>query len=174
MPTSWKHPISTPPQVRSYILIAFNDMTSLLSLRKDLIAKFGPIEYETENFSAKTWRSNYNLYFNHIRLLSLKTLIKREEIVRFRKQTMTLESKYAKEGPPSIELDPGYLSQHLVVRTELQEDFHRIYLYDGIYAETIFKFIKSSFSPLEHTQEYFHNKEIINAFNDIRLIHLSD
>ena len=171
---------SPPPLARSYLLLAFSDKDLLPQLRKELISYFGPIEYETEDYPAAHWLSSSGLTYSWIRFFSFEKLIKREELVHFRERTLKVEGLYQKRKKanspslPLIELDPGYLSPYTVVHTALIEDFHRIYLYAGIYAETLLRFEKHSFQPFPHTQRYFCQKEILSVFNDMRLIHLSD
>ena len=174
MGRNWKPPLSSPSPARAYLLLAFNDRDIFFQVRKELISQFGPIEYETEDYPAGHWLSSYGSSYRSLRILSFERLVKREELVDIRKRTLSIESRYQSKGLPTIELDPGYLSPYIVVRTALDEDFHRIYLYAGIYAESLLQFEKLSFRPFSHTQNYFCQKEIIAVFNDIRLIHLCD
>ena len=174
MSRNWKPPLCFPAPARAYLLLAFNDQDISFQVRKELISQFGRIEYETRDHPAALWVSNYGLSYRLSRLLSFERLIKREELVDFRKRTLSIESRYQSKAMPTIELDPGYITPYTVVHTVLAEDFHRIYLYAGTYAESLLRFEKLSFRPFAHTQKFFCQKELLAAFNDIRLIHLSD
>ena len=170
----WSPIIEKPKPVRSYLLVAFSDTDLFLKARKDIVASYGAIEYESEIFSALSWKSAYTLEHRYLNLLCFEKLIKREELVSLRQRSITIETKYQKNNLPQIELDPGYVNLYSVVHSTLTEDFHTVYLYGGIYAENLYFFEKLAFRPFSHTQEYFSRKEILASFDDIRRIYEAD
>jgi len=175
MGRNWKPPLSEPPAGRAFLLIAFDDLELFFDLRKDAEKKFGRVDYETDNFSGEIRESLYGGATRRlVRILSFQRPVGREELVDFRRRTLGLEQKRQAQGRPLIELDPGYVTEFQVLRSSLAEDFHRIYLYGGLYGDALYYFERLSFRPFAHTPAFFRGKEVVQAFNDIRLIHLND
>lgn len=176
MSTKWKAPLgSGPSPARPYLLAAFDDADAFLSLRKDVEKRFGPADYESVAVSGDTRESLYGfLPRRMVRVLSFRRPIAREELVDVRQSCLAIETKHQLHGRPVVELDPGYVSEFTVVRTTLAEDFHRIYLYGGVFAETLFYFERLSFRPQIHTPQFFRKKEVVSVFNDLRLIHMAE
>ncbi len=169
----WKPPLSEASRGRAYILAAYDDRDAFTRLRSELESNFGAIEYESEPFPAEMRISSYGFPRRFAHIISFMRPVAREELVDMRRRTLGLESRRQKEGRPLVEFDPGYVVEFSVVRSSLVEDFHRIYIYGGIFAETLYYFDKFSFCPYNHTETFFRRKSIISAFNDIRLIHLA-
>lgn len=175
MAARWKPPLSEPSVGRPYVLCAFDDLEGFSGVRKDLVARFGPVDFETENISGENLQSQYGALPRRMaRVLSFGRPAAREELVDIRRRALAIESKHQTHGRPTVELDPGYVVEFAVVRTALAEDFHRIYLYGGVFAETLYYFERLSFRPQIHTPQFFRRKEVLGVFNDLRLIHLAD
>ncbi len=171
----WHAPLIQAPLARSFVICAYNDDEIYFQVRKELSVRFGLAEYETDVISATLWKSAYQLSFLHLRILCFDRLIKREELVDFRKQCIQIETRFQKMGSPQVEIDPGYVTSYTVVHTTIQETFHSIYLYGGIFAETLYCFEGFSFRPAYvDLQETLRKKEVLAAFNDIRTIYLTD
>ncbi len=165
--------LSEPSFVRTYVMISFDDLDIFWKLRKHLVTKWGEVDYETESLNGKKWESSYGVLQKWVRILSFSRLVKREKLVQMRQQALDVECYHNKKYNISMELLPGYVTEYTVVQSALAEDFHRIYLYGGVYAETLYHFTKQSFQPFEHSQAFFRSKSLISIFNDIRLIYMS-
>lgn len=172
---SWKAPYAKPSSARPFMLCACDDLETLELVRKDLVARFGPIDYESSTVNGETRQSLYgSLPRRIVRVLSFNRPVSREEVVDMRRRSLAIETRHQKQGRPIVELDPGYVVEFSVVRTALAEDFHRIYLYGGVFAETLYYFERLSFRPQIHSEQFFRRKEVLEIFNDLRLIHLAD
>jgi len=171
MARKWKPPIARPAAARPYTAIAFEDPDAYFQARKALEKQFGRFDYESPAVDGASFVSLYGpVGFSQIRFLSFVRPVGREEIVDMRKKTIAIEMEMQNAGRPIIEIDPGYVTSYSVVRTALDEDFHRIYFYDGIYVESIYFFERMSFRPWLHTPEFFRSQEVLTVFNDVRLI----
>ena len=170
----WQAPIIQLPLARAYILCAFNESEIFFQIHKELKSRFGLTEYETDIHSITFWESSYNLNFDKLKIISFNRLIRREELVDFRKQCLQIEMRFQKMGRPDIELDPGYLTQNSVIHTSLFDYPQNIYLYGGIFAENLMYFENNTFKANSHTGEFFKRRDVISTFNDLRIIHLSD
>ena len=156
MAGKWKPPLTEPSLARPYLLCAFDDLEVFSKLRKDVEARFGPIDFESESLSADSLLSQYGAMTRRMaRVLSFRRPVAREELVDLRRKSLAIETRHQAHGRPLVELDPGYVVEFAVVRTALTEDFHRIYLYGGIFAETLYYFERLSFRPQIHTAQFF-------------------
>lgn len=172
MGRSWKPDLKEPEPARLYIACLFNQADGFSKVRKIVEAEFETIDYEA---NAQPDMPPDSLYSdesrNLIRILSFERPVGRHELVDIRKRTLQIESRFKKDGYPVVELDPGYVTGNTVVRTALNDDQHRIYLYGGIYAETLYFYEKLSYRPWLYTPESYKSAGMIAIFNDLRLIH---
>jgi hypothetical protein len=67
-----------------------------------------------------------------------------------------------------VNIDPGYVEGAKLVLFTTKNYSHRIYLAEGIYAETTLIYSKNNFSPLEWTYPDYKTQESINFFSLVR------
>lgn len=174
MGRKWKPRLSEAGSARPFVVAAFDDLEAFFQVRRELEKQFGSIEYEADSITGNVPDSLYEPVARRLcRIVSFARPIGRDEIVDVRRRTIQIESKRQYQGRPLVELDPGYVAEFSVVRTALSEDFHRIYMYGGVFAETLYYFERLAFRPYPYTPEFFRHRDVIAAFNDIRLIHVS-
>lgn len=169
----YKTKLTEPQAGKLFCSIAYSEEIELEKAKKSLVIEFGKIEYESSVFDTTHYVSREG-NFKQIVLLSFLRPIGREEITDIRLRTLALEADLEKKGGPVVEIDIGYVTDYTVVHTSLEEDFHRIYLYKGVFAESLYYFEKLRFRPWLHTPEFFRRPEIISVFNDLRLFHVSE
>lgn len=171
MARRWKATLQNPSPGRPYVLAAFDDLEVMEQTRRSLAQRFGALDYETGSLPAGDRASPYGLTGKRLlRILSFARAVGRDELVDMQKACLKVERRMQSGGRPLVELTPGYVTEFTVVGTSLLEDFHRIYLYGGIFAETLFYFERMSFRAFSNTPVHFRQKAIVTAFNDIRLI----
>lgn len=169
--SKWKPSIEEPDPCRLYLTLAYDDPAYYFRVKKDLESRWGAVDFETEAGASQGWQPLYGGVARRlVRFLSFGRPIGREELVDIRKRTLSLETKYQFEGRPLVELDPGYVTKYSVVRTSLFENFHTVYLYHGIFAESLLYYEKMSFRPWNHTPEFFQHEDVVTVFNDLRVI----
>lgn len=152
--------------------MAYDDPALALKVRSSLEKVIGAIDFETDAGPGTLYRPLYGGGARQlVRFLSFKRLIGREELVDIRKKTLGIEKRHQEQVLPSVELDPGYVTDYAVVRSSIEEDFHRIYLFHGIYAESLYFFERLSYRPWQTTPEFFRQTEVISVFNDLRSIY---
>ncbi len=71
-----------------------------------------------------------------------------------------------------VNLDPGYVSAAKLVLASTKDHIHRIYLKDGIYAETTLRMEKKTFRPWQWTYPDYRTEKYIEIFNEIRRIYM--
>ena len=175
MAKKWSPPNHKPTPARAYLVTTFDDPAIYAGCKREIESIFGRADYESIALDGDEFPSLYGPHSHRsLRLLSFKRQIAREELVDLRKQTLNVEYKHQYQGRPLIEFDPGYITEYAVVRSSLEDDFHRIYLYHGVYGETLYHYEKLSFQPTAHTPTCFKQKEVITFFNDLRLLLAAD
>ncbi|MBI3396523.1 MAG: DUF4416 family protein [Spirochaetia bacterium] len=168
----WKPPVNEPKPARPYVAVSFSDMDLYFKARKDLEDVFGKADFETPAIRSANLRSLYGKTApEQIRFVSFQRPVGREELVDIRRKLLTIETKRQDNGRPLVELDPGYVADYTVVRTSLEEDFHRVYLYSGIWAETLFYFERMTFRPYSHTPDLYRESDVVTVMNDLRIIY---
>ncbi len=170
MTKKWKPPVQEVSHGQPFAGASFEDLEAYFKVKAELEKIFGPVEYESSTVSSVSKPSLYgSVSLSQFKIVSFARPVGREEIVDMRKKTLALEGKFQNAGRPLVELDPGYVTEYTVVRTSLEDDFHRIYFYDGIFTECLYYFERLSFRPWIHTPDFFRQPEVVTIFNDIRM-----
>lgn len=68
----------------------------------------------------------------------------------------------------TVNIDPGYVTLSKLVLASTKDYSHRIFIGNGIYAETTLRFIKGTFVPLETTYPDYKTPLAIHFFNTVR------
>lgn len=159
----------------------FSNQTELFTeIKKFLEEKFGPVDYESQILSF----DNTNYYEKEMGkdlkriFYSFEKLINPENLAEIKIFTNRIEEKFSvvergEHLKRKINIDPGYLTLSKLVLASTKDYSHRVYLQEGIYAETTLKFEKGSFTPYEYTYPDYRTPEYINIFNQIRQIYLT-
>lgn len=82
--------------------------------------------------------------------------------------TNRLESRSARHGRRTVNIDPGYLTLAKVVLLTTKDFAHRLYLAKGIYAEVTLSFKDKTYTPWPWTYPDYRTAEYIEMFNAIR------
>jgi hypothetical protein len=85
------------------------------------------------------------------RFLFLKQSMSPDMLSDVKLRTIDIEARFSLDGKRQINLDPGYLTPAKVVLASTKDYSHRIYLRDGIYAETTLIFKDKGYFPHVHT-----------------------
>lgn len=152
----------------------------LFSYYKDiLIKRFGPVDLES-NIQSFDFTNYYEKELGKgliQKLFSFESLIKREKLPEIKKLTNDIEINLTKKkditkdissSKRKINLDPGYISLDKFILASTKNGPSRIYLNNGIYAETTLRFINKSFVPCEYTYPNYKTEEYIIFLNKVR------
>ena len=101
------------------------------------------------------------------RILSFLRRVHREELVQIKKDCLEIQTLLRKTDP-LFRLIPGYLTSHNVVIAQSKDDFHRIYLFAGVYGEIVYVYRSGKFSVLESAPGFFKSKESLYFFSNLR------
>jgi hypothetical protein len=73
----------------------------------------------------------------------------------------------------SLRLIPGYITSHNVVISSIYDDFHRIYIFNGVYAEIVYKFESLDLKYISTAPEFFAMNDVRYFFRALREYHFN-
>jgi hypothetical protein len=142
-----------------FVGVLFADRQYYYQAYSALQAVFGEIVMETPQSG---W--NYSQYYREEmgtpifrRFLFFRNPLSPDLLSEAKLKTIEIESCFSRDGKRQVNLDPGYLTPAKVVLASTKDYSHRIYLMNGIYAETTLIFKDKRFMP--HLQTYTDYKE---------------
>jgi hypothetical protein len=104
------------------------------------------------------------------KIIAFSQRIHREELPDLKKKCISIQEKLKKKDD-SIRLIPGYLSPHNIILSSSNDDFHRVYMYHGVYAEVIYKYEKLELQIVDTAPEFFYSKDVSFFFSALRDYH---
>ena len=122
------------------------------------IIPFSHTDYYTKEFGGNLKR----------KFISLRRLVNPEDIYRTKLLTNGIERKLSKAGKRMINIDPGYIIEAKLVLLTTKDYGHRVYLKNGIYAESTLKFHHGTYLPWETTYPDYKSDTYIEIFKEIR------
>lgn len=91
-----------------------------------------------------------------------------EEIREYKIETNAIELEHAKEGHRLWNIDPGYIDLDKIVLATTKPATYRIYLGEGIYAQSTLFFKDGFFHPWPWTYRDYKEEWALNFFKDAR------
>lgn len=135
--------------------------------------KFGKIDFQTNPIQF-TYTAYYEKEFGanlKRAFASFDKLIQPEKLAKIKIFTNRIEEKLAHGSNRAINIDPGYLDLAKLILASTKDFRHRIYIGDGIFAETTLFYQDKTFKPGELTYPDYRSAEYIATFNKIRDIY---
>lgn len=159
-----------PEGVISFIILSFTVESIYYKMKDALEKKFSKILFESNPLLG--WiplpvEVSFSPLGNKSRILSFKRRMNREELPEMKEKCIQIANAYSKLDA-SIKIMPGYQTQHNTILASTLDDFHKIYLFHGIYAEVIYKYESRQLQPVDTIPLYFANKEVIYYFTNLR------
>ncbi len=157
-----------PEKTMLFVGALFSRGSYYLEAYKALRQRCGEVVMETP---ALTW--NYSDHYQEEmssplfrRFIFFRDFIDPAALSDIKLATNEIESKLAVNGRRNINLDPGYLTLAKIVLASTKDYSHRIYLKDGIYAETtlIFSKAEGKFVPGINTYNDYKDERNLRFF----------
>ncbi|MBN2584721.1 MAG: DUF4416 family protein [Planctomycetes bacterium] len=115
---------------------------ALAAAESELVERHGPVDLQSE-MTAHEFTEYYRDEMGHPLLryfVSFERLIDPADLAGIKRRTNDVERKFAASGEWSaarpINLDPGYVTPAKLILASCKDFAHRIYLGEGVYAET--------------------------------------
>lgn len=152
--------IRTSTPVLLFLAIFSSQDAAFSWAKRRLQELFGPVELESEPFDSETFTGYYAPTMGARlpkRFWAFRDLIDPAELPRIKILTNAIEEEYSAlssvPGGPSrlLNLDPGYVDLGKFVLASTKDHAHRIYLSQGIFAETTLQYTQKAWKPLPWT-----------------------
>jgi hypothetical protein len=168
--------IRPPCAVKLFIGIIFGNAAISSSVVERLIRIFGPADFVSDAFP---W-SHTEYYLNEMgpnlsrQFVFFERPVDPGMLVWAKQTTVAIErdTSVSRRGilRRRVNLDPGYLTQAKIVLATGKDFPHRLYLGEGVYAESTLRYSKDAggYLPWEHTYPDFRREDVLRWFIEAR------
>ena len=139
---------------------------------KIMTDKFGPVDFETEEFSFTNEFSDY--YDEELggeakrRILSFERLVDPSCQADIKTFTNSVEANFSIEGNRKVNLDPGFLSHGRLLLATTKKTGFRIPLKDGIYTELTLFYARGAWQKLPWTYRDYQSERVQSFLTKVR------
>jgi hypothetical protein len=149
--------------------VLYSEEAYYITAVKELEEAFGPIIFETLPFPWHTEHYREEIGWPITRkFVFFQNPVAQESLADIKLRTISIEKGLSVEGRRTVNLDPGYLTSAKVVLASTKDYAHRIYLRDGIFAETTLYFMNGTFKDHLFTYRDYTDNRTVSLFNAVR------
>lgn len=163
----------SPLPVKLIVAALYSDENRLSQARARMAEKFGAIDFTSQSFSFAV--TNYYVLEMGSPILRLfyafEKLISPGDLAAIKIATNAIEDVLALNGQRKVNLDPGYLDPDKFVLASAKYNGQKIYLADGIWADSTLHYEKGHFSAYPWSFPDFRSGEYEKAFLRMREIY---
>ena len=168
--------LHAPIPVKLFLGMLSRDPVLFQTCADRLAVAFGPVDMQSE---VLPWEHS-DYYRDEMgtdlrrRFIFFERLIDPGDLSRIKRRTIQLEEELspmaASTSRRTINLDPGYVTEAKVVLATTKDFPHRIYIGEGIYAESTLHYSKNSgtYLAVDHTYPDFRSPYCRDLFNRAR------
>jgi hypothetical protein len=160
----------SPLKVKLFMAVLANPEADSAAATGRLVREFGEIEcgFGPVPFSYSDYyrdEMGENLVKSY---MVFKDVVDRERLAMMKQFTNALEHDFSALGRRSINIDPGYIARDKLVLASTKDFFHRIYIGEGIYAETTLHFRKGIFRHFSWTYPDYMDEKFLEFLTKAR------
>lgn len=162
--------LERPRGASFFCLLAFQSEDTLFEVKSATEKRFSEILYESNSlpkYTPDSFEKEIAFPSRFTKVLSYKQRIHREELVQKKKEAVEIQIQLQKKDP-SLLILPGYVTSHNIILAKSKDDFHRIYLYQGVYAEIVYQFIEGKLMPTKESLPFFRERDVLYFFSTLR------
>ena len=133
--------------------IMFSDRDSYEKVIDDLIKKFGAVEKESFEYDFDKFTNYYEREMGKgliKKIIIFKKEINEKDLVEIKNFITEIEKKYSKDGKRKVNIDPGFVSDRVVLASFKKKDFKKS-LGEGVYAHEVLKLEDGKVKEFWHT-----------------------
>ena len=163
-----------PLPVKYFIAVLFNEVEKLLKAKKELTARWGPVDFEGKDqaFDATDYYRPEMGEPLYRRLLAFEPLYPPTLIVSMKLECNEIESSFSLNGKRTVNLDAGYLDHNKVLLASAKEAGQKIYLDRGIYADLSGRYKAGKYRPFEWSFPDFKDGRYDEELLEIRKLYM--
>jgi hypothetical protein len=154
--------------------ITFGDNYDLDQVLDILKEEYGPLEMESPvfDFSMTDYYTKEMGAGLRKQFLCFERPLELHNLPDAKVRTNEIEMRFLREqgGIPArrVNIDPGYVVLSKLVLATTKDYCHRIYIGNGIYAETTLRFVGGAFTPIDSTYADYQTPLALTFFNSVR------
>jgi hypothetical protein len=157
--------IHSPKPVLLFMAVFSSDSTAFDWVRKRAEAQWGPLARESEPFAVEAFTDYYAATMGETlpkRLWTFENLISPDMLPKIKCLTNDWETEFKSvsicpaERP--LNIDPGYIDLGKLILASTKDHAHRIYLSDGIFAETTLMYTQKQWKSLPWTYPVYQSE----------------
>lgn len=163
--------IKEPKPVKLIASIISNEISLFEKVENVLQSIFGSIDFHSEILLFNhTDYYNQEMRNNNLirKFICFEKLILPDEIANIKVRTNEIEKMFLTNENRNVNIDVGYITLGKLVLASTKDYSHRIYLKNGIYAETTLHFFNNNFSVFPYTYPDYATEEVRNIFKKMR------
>ncbi len=166
---------SKPKKVKLVLGLIYACDKAYKKALKAITKEFGPIDFESGavEFNFTDYYDNEMGPYLERKFISLKRLIKRDDIINIKLWSIKLEKKLSILNKRRINIDPGYMTEAKLILTTTKDFSHRIYLGKGIFGEITLIYQDKKFKNLSWTFPDYRTQKYKKYFSEIRKLYRS-
>jgi hypothetical protein len=166
----------TPLPVKLFIGMISRDIGLFQTCAERLSGSYGAVDMQSQVLQwehSDYYRDEMGQDLRRI-FLFFRRLIYPGELSRIKLHTMKLEEELSRFAAPAsrraVNLDPGYITEAKVVLATTKDFPHRIYIGEGIYAESTLHYSKNltTYIAVDHTYPDFRSQYCRELFSKAR------
>lgn len=165
---------SRPTSSTFFCIVSFSQMEAYFRTKELCEKTFSKVYLESNpmpKYTPDITEKAINQLGEGTKIIAFQRKIHRDELPELKKKCILIRDKVGKKDS-SLRLIPGYVSAHNIILASVYDDFHRIYLFHGIYAEVIYKYERLQLQYIDTAPEFFSMSEVLFFFNALRDYHL--
>ena len=165
-----KEEIIRPEGSLGFTVISFTQEDVYYKLKDTLRKSFSEILFES--IPLTSWipspaEIGFNPPGNKSRILAFKRRINREELPEMKEKCIQVANTYLKLDN-TIKIIPGYQTLFNTMIASTTDDFHKVYLFHGVFGEVVYKYESRQLQSTDTAPLFFTNNEVIYYFTNLR------
>ncbi len=165
-----KEEIIRPEGSLAFTVISFTLEDVYYKVKESLSKNFSEVLFES--IALTSWipsaaEIGFNPPGNKSRILAFKRRINREELPEIKEKCIHVANTYTKLDS-SIKIIPGYQTLYNTLIASTTDDFHKVYLFHGVFAEVVYKYESRQLQCTDTAPLFFANNEVVYYFTNLR------
>lgn len=165
-----KEELIRPEGTTSFVVLSFTADDIYYKIKETLKKSFSDILFESIPLGG--WvptpaEIGFSAEGNKARILSFKRRINREELPEMKGKCIQITNSFSRLDA-SIRIIPGYQTLYNTIIASSTDDFHKVYLFHGVYAEVVYRYESRQLVPVESAPLFFTNKDVVYYFSNLR------
>ena len=159
-----------PVTVPFFVIVSYSSVEVYVHAKERLEDSLSEILFESASFPKWTPPPADQLGTkagDETRILCFKKIVPKEALPDIKKKCIKVRNKFL-DKDITLRIIPGYLNLHNVILASTFDDFHRIHLSDGVYAEVVYKYEKLRYHFIETAPAFFSHKEVNYYFTTLK------